>query len=276
METKDITKDVLQDLYVNKRKTTYEIAEIFQVHRKTITRYLKKYNIAINFSKRKFEIIKKVPFTKEQKEMIIGTLLGDGCITPHGGKNKSYRLTISHCEKQKDLVLTKKAILGNFVNNVRKKIDKRGNSTMYEFTTVTHNEFKFYYDLFYNNGKKEIKDSLINYITPRSLAFWIMDDGSFDKRKFTSRLHTEGFNEAENIKLQSFLKAGFNVKSKVCKYNRNGKEYCYISINKENTIKLSKIVEEYFVDCMKYKIITAPQRLICQTINSQNLIEDRV
>lgn len=256
MKSPILDKDILQDLYVEKRKTTYEIAEIFQVNRTTVTRHLKKYNIAINPKQRKYEIIKKVPLTKEQREMIAGTLLGDGCIAPHGRKNKSYRLLISHSEKQKDLVLYKKAILGNLVNNIRVYEDNRKNSTMHCFTTVTHQELKQFYDLFYENGKKIIKDELLNYLTPRSLAFWIMDDGSCVKSqdRICIRLHTEGFTEEDNIKLQNMLRAGFGIKSKICRYKRNDKIYCYLSINKENTLKLSRLTEEYFIDCMKYKI----------------------
>jgi len=96
-----LDKDILQDLYVVKRKTAYEIGEIFQVDKKTVLRYLRKYGIAVNPKQRKYELLKKIPLTKEQIEMIVGTLLGDGCIAPHGRKNKSYRLLIGHCEKTK-------------------------------------------------------------------------------------------------------------------------------------------------------------------------------
>ena len=82
MQGKNLEENVLTDLYVIKRKTAYEIAEILQVDRSTVVRYLKKYSIAINPKQRKYEIVKKIPLTKEQKEMIIGTLLGDGCISP--------------------------------------------------------------------------------------------------------------------------------------------------------------------------------------------------
>jgi recombination protein RecA len=250
-----LEKDILQDLYVEKRKTTYEIAEIFQVNRTTVCRSLKRYNIEINPKQRKYEIIKKVPLTKEQKEMIVGTLLGDGCIAPHGRKNKNYRLMIGHCDRQKDLVLYKKAILGNLVNKINVYTDKY-NSINHRFSTVVHHELKMFYDLFYENSKKIIRDELLNYLTPRSLAFWIMDDGSCGKNqnRISIKLHTEGFTEEDNIKLQNMLRAGFDIRSKVCKYNRNGKEYCYLSINKENTLKLSRLTEEYFIDCMKYKI----------------------
>ena len=137
-----VDRNTLFDLYVTKRKTTYEIAEIFGVYRSTISDHLKKHGIAVNPKQRKFEIIKKVPFTKEQKEMIIGTMLGDGCIATHGTKTKSYSLYIGHCEKQKDLVMWKKGVLGNFVNVIHRRVDKRGNSIMWCFTTITHHELK--------------------------------------------------------------------------------------------------------------------------------------
>ncbi len=272
MKSKDLDKNLLQELYIDKRKTSYEIAEILQISRTTVVRYLKKYQIDINPKQRKYELIKKAPLNKEQREMIIGTLLGDGCIAPHGRKNKSYRLIIGHSEKQKDLVLYKKSILGNLVNKINIKEDKRKNSIMHSFNTVTHNELKFFYDLFYENGKKVIKDELSNYLTPRSLAFWIMDDGSVGKKqnKITLRLHTECFTEEENIKLQTFLKVCFGIRSKVCKFSRNDKEYCYLSINKENTLKASNLTSEYFTDSMRYKSYADPQRLECQSLSDKD------
>ena len=123
-----IKKEKLVELYIKKRLTTYEIAEIYNVNRSTVSRWIKKNGININPKQRKFELIKKCPFTNEQKQLIFGTLLGDGCIHPHGRKNKSYRLLISHCEKQKQFLLWKKQILGNLVNTIRKQVDKHKNS----------------------------------------------------------------------------------------------------------------------------------------------------
>lgn len=272
MKSKNLDEQILRDLYITKRKTAYEIADILQVNRSTVIRYLIRYNIDINPKQRKFELIKKIPLTKEQREMIVGTLLGDGCMSGHGRKNLSYRLYIGHCGAQRDLVLCKKAYLGNLVNVIRDGYDKKGYSFCC-FCTVTHNEFKFFYDLFYENDKKIIRDELINYLSPRALAFWIMDDGSNGNTNL--RLHTEGFTKEENIKLQGMLKASFDLRCKICTFERNNKEYSYLSFNKENTIKLSKLTEEYFVDCMKYKLYAAPQRLIRQSLSKDDN-DDRV
>lgn len=247
-------RDELIELYVDKRLTTYEIAEIYQVHRRTVNRWFKTLSIDVNPKQRKYELIKKVPISKEQKEMIVGTLLGDGFVGEHGRKNKSCRLHIGHCEKQKSLVLHKKAILGNFVNVINKKIDKRENSIMYSFVTVTHNDFRFFRKLFYENNKKIIRPEIINYVTERSLAYWIMDDGCLNKG-CNIRLSTDGFSYKEQLILQDMLKSKFGVRSKIVRYIRNGKEYYFISINKRNSQILSDLVRDYILYDFRYKIM---------------------
>lgn len=247
-------KDDLIKLYVDRRLTTYEIAEIYQVHRRTVNRWFKKFHIDVNPKQRKYELIKKVPLDKEQREMIIGTLLGDGFVGEHGVKNKSCRLHIGHCEKQKSLVLHKKSILGNLVNVINRKEDKRKNSVMYTFVTVTHNDFRFFRTLFYNGNKKVIRPEIANYITERSLAYWIMDDGSLNKG-CNIRISTDSFTYKEQIILQTMLKSKFGVRSKIAKYNRNNKEYYFISINKRNSQILSDLIRDYILEDFKYKVL---------------------
>ncbi len=47
----------------------------------------------------------------------------------------------------------------------------------YEFDLFTFSSLNWLYDLFYVDGRKRILPELINYLTPMSLAFLIMDDG---------------------------------------------------------------------------------------------------
>lgn len=249
-----ISKEKLKDLYITKRKTAYEIAEMFDVNRTIVSGWLKEYDIDINPKQRKYELINKVPFTKEQKDLIVGIVLGNGCIAKHGIKNKSYRLIVEHYERQKDFLMWKKDILGNFVNVINKREDKKKNSIIYSFTTATHNGFKFYRDLFYDGNKKVIQDELINHISPLSLAAWFLDDGTLVKN-VNMKLSTNSFTKEENEKLQWMLKYNFDIRSKVCEYTRNNKKYYYMSFNKRNSLKMTEIIAPYSIECMQYKLI---------------------
>lgn len=269
-----ISKEKLEELYLNKKLTTYEIAEMYDVHRATVGKWLKKYSIEINRKQRKYESLKKIPFTKEQRELIFGTVLGDGCISKHGRKNKSHRLYIGHCEKQKDLVFWKKEILGNLVNTVRRQEDKRGNSIMYNFVTITHNEFKFFYDLFYENNKKIIREKMIHYLTPFALAVWVMDDGSRDQRKNTMRISTDSFSKSENETLKHCIKINFNINAKICEYTRNDNKFYYLSFNVRNAALLSDVIRPFVIDCVSYKL--CPSRSSTTTCQTPKITPNKV
>jgi len=70
------------------------------------------------------------------------------------------------------------------------------------------------------------------------------------------------FTEPEHLILQNILKLKFDIKSKICKYNRNNKEYCYLSINKENSLKLNKITEPFFKE--RETFLTSSSTTKCQ------------
>jgi hypothetical protein len=237
----NISKETLELLYLQQHKTSYEIAKLLFVDRSTINRYLTYYNIPANHNQRKFEQIKLIPFKQIQKDLIVGTLLGDGCISKKGS------LSVSHCEKQKELTQHKFNILQPFTNSIH--ISTSQNSIMHSFSTIQHPELKFYQNLFYSPNKI-IKNELLSYLTPTALAFWLMDDGSCGKsqNKTYIILHTEGFSKDDNIKLQSFLRS-FNIDSTLRSY-----KYNFLYIPKEFTIKLSNLVKPFIIDCMRYKI----------------------
>jgi hypothetical protein len=127
---------------------------------------------------------------------------------------------------------------------------------MYTCCTVTHNEFRFYYNLFYENCKKIIRPEIVNYLSPLALSVWFCDDGSINK-KVNMRFATDGFSKEENEILQEALRLNFNIRCKVCEYTRNNKKYYFLSLNKENSNKLTEIIKPYVLDSLKYKLISS-------------------
>ena len=69
------------------------------------------------------------------------------------------------------------------------------------------------------------------------------------------RISSMNFTEQENYKLQDYLKRCFDLRSKVMGYKYKGVQYWMLTLNKENTQKLSDIIRPYVVDCMKYKLM---------------------
>lgn len=64
------------------------------------------------------------------------------------------------------------------------------------FRTLVHPSLNKYHDLFYRKNKKVVPDNLQDILTPRGLAYWIMDDGSKSIHGQT-KIHTESFTKVE-------------------------------------------------------------------------------
>jgi len=255
----DLTPNQIQDIIYryNQHQTILEIAKWYEISPPAISRILKANNIEVECSLRKYDILRQTPINSIQRQFLVGTLLGDGCLY-RDGKNSNFKLSIAQCEAQEQYFHWKIAMMDPFINGYRKSIDKRKNSIMLQTTTICHQDFNMFAKMFYDeNRKKIVPDNLDMYLTPLSLAVWIMDDGNLNMN-VNMRIASMGFTEEENYKLQAYLKRCFDLRSKVMGFKYKDKQYFQLTLNKENTQKLSNIIREHVVDCMKYKIMPEP------------------
>lgn len=125
--------------------------------------------------------------TKEQKSIIIGSLLGDGYlrIVP---RRKNAFLEINHGISEKEYVDWKWQKLRNLVKSPPKVRKGKGKRIAYRFFTRQFPEITKFYQRFYRNGKKIIPEIRL---TPLIIAVWFMDDGSKSYR--TYYLNTQRF-----------------------------------------------------------------------------------
>jgi len=165
--------------------------------------------------------------TGEQIELINGSLLGDGCLSPRKNR-KNTRFSI--LRKLGDLEYLKWQY--NFVEDLcltgiknKENFDKRTNKTYYScyFCTVANDDLTKISNKWYNNGKKVIPNDLI--LTPLILGVWFLDDANI---KFTSSekairitFSTQSFSKEDVYFLQNLLQ------DKFCEYfgvykNNNG------------------------------------------------------
>lgn len=252
----DLTQDQIQAILYkfDNNISIKEIAKWYELSPPAISRLLVANNRKPICNARKYDILRASPINSIQKQILVGTLLGDGCLYKDS-INGAYKLSFGHCEAQEQYFHWKIAMMDPFINTYRKSVDKRGNSIMLQTATICHQDFNMFADMFYyENRIKHVPDKLDIYLTPLALAVWIQDDGNL-KSNVNMRIASMSFTKEDNDKLVCYLKSCFDLNAKVMGYKYKSKQYWQITLNKQNTQKLSDIVRPYIVDCMKYKII---------------------
>lgn len=200
----------------------------------------------------------QINLSLEQKEVLIGTILGDGILERHGNYT---RLRVCHGKKQKNYTQWKYNIFCNLTTNKVKcfpseKHWKTGKIYYYcKFDTICAKELNWYHKIFYVNGIKQVPKNIINLLTkPLSLAVWFMDDGYKRNDCNALRISTDSFTLNEQFLLQECLEKNFKIKSKIHKKGR----YWNIYISEPEGKNFCRIIKPYIIPEMEYKICLTP------------------
>lgn len=192
----------------------------------------------------------EVKLTHRQKQLIFGSLLGDGTIA-QGKSDKNPRFSEGHSIKQKSYLLFKYKALKPFSGKFIEYNTKWGGEV--KFSTYNHPEFVPFRKMFYDYaGRKMIKRCTLFKIThPLALAMWFGDDGS--KEKDSYRLATGAYNVQELNDMIHWLKKVFRIRSYLHKHGK----YYYLSIREDRSL-FSKVIKPYLPKCMYYKLFLTP------------------
>ena len=194
------------------------------------------------------------------KEMLIGTILGDAHLG-RTGLNRAF-LTFEQSSKKSDYLNH----IYNIINQEDLALeeprsysreDSRYNITNQSlyFRTKSLEELKPFADMFLDkDNKKTIPVNIADYLTPRSLAFWIMDDGQAVKKGGVT-LCTDSFKSEEVSLLRQALENKFAITTSIHnKKGSTGNYYERIYINKSSLELLKPELKTHFHDSMLYKI----------------------
>ena len=196
--------------------------------------------------------------TIKQKEIIIGTLLGDGHLEKNG---KHTRLRVDHYNKHKKYVfwLAKELIPFSLKPRAINETDKRSGKvySRWHISTKSLQLFDEFRALFYRGRIKIVPRNLEALITPLSLAIWYMDDGSLDfrpKSHCAFSLKTNAFTLEECRLLSKILDNNFGIKSSVQYPLCRGKRYPQIYIGKSGRDQFVKTIAPFIINCFQYKL----------------------
>ena len=196
----------------------------------------------------------------------MGLLLGDGHIQKrsiNGNSRFIYAqssLRLQHLNYFKHILeLFRPYLSKNFNLKNRNFTDKRSNKiySSVSFATLSLPCFNDYKNLFYNSDNLKIVPSNISQIlSPISLAYWIMDDGSLQNKGL--HLNTYGFKEEDVLLLKQNLENMFGENSLKCSIHKHPKGQ-RIYIWEESMVLLKNNISQYMHKDMLYKINYCPR-----------------
>lgn len=186
-----------------------------------------------------------------QREVLIGTLLGDGSLVVNSWK-RNYRLQAEQSDPQKDYLFWKYQIFQEFTLSPP-QFQERTNA--WRFRTISHPEFTEYAQLFYTAGRKVVPLVISRLLkSPMSLAIWYLDDGALSSRKDTFILNSQSFSRDENTLLRRCLLENFGI---LVTLNRD-RHYWRLYVSKRSAERFRGLIQPYVIESMKYKLPVAP------------------
>ncbi len=190
--------------------------------------------------------------TERQKQIIVGTVLGDSCIRK-GKTDRHNFLSCQHGPSQKEYAEWKAKQfedIGSSCKYYKRLTPNKKTGKLYECYAMRVNsgphllEFR---EMFYVDNKKVITDEVLKYYTPLAMAIHFMDDGC--KYEKTYSIATNGFDDESYKKLRVFLLTEYDIETSPTKDRR-------IYIRLMSARKFEALIKPYILDCLKYKLVS--------------------
>jgi ATP-dependent exoDNAse (exonuclease V) alpha subunit len=228
------------------------------------------------------EVIVRAPaFTLQQRSILIGSLLGDGCMGRR--QSGSPQATIVHGQDQIDYLRFKQAAFGALAGALNKHDSGYGAKPVWRMSLQTTDEtHEFAREMIQSGNHRSGRrrwiptDSFLAWVDELALAVWYLDNGSLNTRTLADgtrsyyvSLHTERFSHADNLRLATFLERRFGVKPRVAPDSRG---HWLLRFNKAETEKFLAIIAPFVPACMQHKIPGKGSYEYAPSVQSQTCI----
>ena len=181
----------------------------------------------------------QIQISLRQKEILIGTILGDSYISKLG------KIQVEHSAKQKTYLEWKFSELKNLsykkIGTV-KRLHKLSQKEYKSYRFWLRQYFRLWRIYFYKDNKKIFPQNL--RLTPLSLAVWYMDDGCYSDKRCT--ISTDSFNYISLLNIQKELK-----RLKICAYIRSNNK---IGIRSKSQKYFFHLIQPFLHEDMLYKL----------------------
>lgn len=173
-----------------------------------------------------------IPVSPEARQVILGSVLGDGSLEAPPKGSVNYGLTIKHGLKQEGYCLWKAGLLGPLVRKVDYPKDR------VRVRCVAHPAFTALAPVFGPRGT--LTREALDELEPLALAVWYLDDGSLTRpytradgrsEKAMLRFCTNAFPREEVELMRSWFHERFGLTTTLCSWrNPHKPEQPYLGI----------------------------------------------
>ena len=198
--------------------------------------------------------------SEQQFQVVLGSLMGDGNLSPNRRDRNGVRLRLGHGSKQADYLQWKTDLLGNIVHSVRENDE---GARFVDFTPLPELA-ELQRAVYLGDGKKFLSAEYLKALTPLALAIWYMDDGSFTVRSKGLQGRTSGgsgrieicveaMTEGSRIRLRDYLRDTHGLDVRLRTSGAAGKSVLVFST--AASAKFQEIVATWMAPSMGYKLL---------------------
>ncbi|NBE92016.1 recombinase RecA [Nonomuraea sp. KC401] len=196
----------------------------------------------------------------KQWQVILGSLMGDGSLSPNRRGRTGARFRMGHSAKQEDYLSWKCSMLGNIPHS--RSTNAKG-AGFADFTPLP--ELDELRQVVYLGGdKKHITSEYLKALTPLALAVWYMDDGSFAIRSKGLQQRTEGgsgrieicveaMSQGSQERLRDYLCDTYGLNVQV--QHRGTRGTAVLQFDTASSATFQKLVAPYVHPSMAYKLL---------------------
>ncbi|MGH9111196.1 MAG: recombinase RecA [Acidimicrobiales bacterium] len=205
-------------------------------------------------------VVQSVPhyLSDFQWQVVLGGLMGDGALSPtRSGHGARFRW--GHGVKQAAYGDWKASLFANLT--VSRTTNSKG-AVFHDVQPLA--ELAELRRAVYVEGKKVLSDDYLKRLTPRSLAIWYMDDGSFALRSAGKQQRTQGgsgrseicvqaFDPTSQDRLRAYLVDTWGIKARLSQ--RGARRQAFLVFPQAETDKLHALVAPFVHPSMDYKLL---------------------
>lgn len=196
----------------------------------------------------------------QQFQVVLGSLMGDGNLSPNRHDRNGVRFRLGHGAKQVGYLAWKTELMGNIKHSVSENAQ---GAKFVDFTPLAELA-ELQRAVYLGDGRKFLSDEYLKALTPLALAVWYMDDGSFTVRSNGSQLRTAGgsgrieigveaMSEGSQVRLRDYLQDVHGLDVRLRHAGTAGKAVLVFST--AASAKFQELIAPYMDPSMEYKLL---------------------